>query len=142
MEVSYVRFCDEPHFLTLPEAVHVLDAVVAELPREVTAPSRQNSLSSHPEADPASPIAAPRTALDALAMILKNPDGRFRPELRANLCQLLVELGRESLKAAEGGREVEVERVRSATRPMLEALESTPDSLALSAAARKVLQAW
>ncbi|KAL5533312.1 hypothetical protein ACEPAF_5088 [Sanghuangporus sanghuang] len=123
-------------------ALCVLDAVVAELPKEVNPPSRQNSLNAYPGNDLTSPITGPRTSLDALAMILKNSDGRFPPELRANLCQLLGELGREGLKTGSGGREVEVERVRAATQSALETIRSTPDSLVLSVAARKALEAW
>ncbi|KAL5529049.1 hypothetical protein ACEPAG_5023 [Sanghuangporus baumii] len=123
-------------------ALCVLDAVVAELPKEVNPPSRQNSLNAYPGNDLSSSITDLRTALDALAMILRNPDGRFPPELRANLCQLLGELGRESLKTGSGRRDVEVERVRAATRSTLEAIQSTPDSLVLSVAARKALEAW
>ncbi|KAL5511837.1 hypothetical protein ACEPAH_5055 [Sanghuangporus vaninii] len=123
-------------------ALCVLDAVVAELPKEVNPPSRQNSLNAYPGNDLSSPITGPRTVLDVFAMILKNPDRRFPPELRANLCRLLGELGRESLKTGSGGREVEVERVRAATQSTLEAIQSTPDSLVLNFAARKALEAW
>lgn len=71
-----------------------------------------------------------------------NAEGKFPAELRANLCQLLGEIGRESLKAESGGREVEVESVRLATRQALESTQRTPDNLSLSAAARKALEKW
>lgn len=122
-------------------AVLVLDSLLVELPKEMAPPSRQNSLNigGLPGSNPASPMVGPRTALDMLADIIINTDHKFPIELRANLCSLLGELGKESLK---GGREREVEKFRAATRPGLEAARVTPDSLVLSAAAKKALELW
>lgn len=125
-------------------AVLVLDSLLVELPKEMAPPSRQNSLNigGLPGSNPASPVVGPRTALDMLVDIIINADHKFPIELRANLCVLLAELGKESLKAASGGREREVEKFRAATRPGLEAARVTPDSLVLSAAAKNALELW
>lgn len=124
-------------------AIHVLDAVVSELPREISPSSRQNSINidSLPGSDNAStPIAAPATALDMLVTILKNTEKKFPAELRANVCSLLAEIGRESLKKEGGGREREVELVRSSTRSELETPQT--ENLVLSVATRKTIEAW
>jgi len=128
-------------------AVHVLDAVVAPLPREAGPPSRSNTLTMPTEgSNPASPVVGPSTALDMLLTILTNADPitTFPAELRANLCALLAELGKESLKAegAPVGREQEVEKVRTATRALLEQTQKDPENMVLSSAARKVLEGW
>ena len=123
----------------------MLDAVVVDLPKEVSPPSRQNSLNvgvAASEKEPSSAAASPATALDVLVDILTNVEGKYPAELRANLCQLLGEVGRESLKAESKGRGEQVEAVRSATRATLESIRGSPDSFSLSAAARKALENW
>lgn len=96
--------------------------------------------------NPASPVVGPSTALDMLVTILTNADPitTFPAELRANLCALLAELGKENLKAegAPVGREREVEKVRTATRALLEQTQKDPENMVLSSAARKVLEGW
>ncbi|KAI5122938.1 hypothetical protein M0805_006820 [Coniferiporia weirii] len=127
-------------------AIFILDAVVAELPKEMHAPSRQNSFNASSTLalgnSPSSPVVGPSSALDMLVTVLNNTGGKFPAELRTNLCALLGELGREGLKSESGGREREVEKVRAATRSALEKTQTTPDSLVLSAAARKALETW
>lgn len=121
----------------------MLDALVAHLPREAAPPSRQNSLALQGGgSNPASPIVTPATALDMLVAILSKADSKFPAEMRANVCTLVAELGKENLKAEAGGREVEVERLRGAVRPALLAIQGSPESLALSGAAKAALQAW
>lgn len=115
----------------------VLDAILAPLPKEAAPPSRQNSIVVT-GGDPASPVVGPSTALDMFVLILKNPGTTFPAELRANLCGLLAEIG----KAQGETRTREVEKLRAAIRPCLEALKHTPESLALSDAAKKALAAW
>ena len=124
-------------------AVYVLDAIVSDLPKEINPPSRQNSINVDAitgSDKPSTPIVAPTTALDMLVTILKNTGSNFPAELRANVCSLLAEIGREALKKEGGGRDREVELVRSSTRSELESPQA--DSLVLSAAARKTLDAW
>ena len=143
MKLGHKRFVPVVYFdFWRFTAVLVLDALLAELPKELGPPSRQNSLNigSIPGSNPASPIVGPRTALDMLVAIIA--DNNLPVELRANLCPLLGELGKESLKAEANGREREVEKVRAATKPGLEAARSTPDSLVLSATAKKALELW
>ncbi|EJD06025.1 uncharacterized protein FOMMEDRAFT_104451 [Fomitiporia mediterranea MF3/22] len=127
-------------------ALLVLDAVVANLPKEIPPPSRQNSLNSEsvPSSGgtPSAPVTAPKTALEVLVSILQNLEGRIPAELRANLCQLLGEIGRDSLKTESLEHHEKVEQVRQASRDMLQSLKGSPDSLALSAAAGKALDSW
>lgn len=77
-----------------------------------------------------------------LVYILSNRQGKFPAEVRANLCALLAQLGHESLKNQGGGRAVEVERIREATRAALESAQASPNSLVLNDAARKALESW
>lgn len=126
----------------------MLDAVVSELPKEAAPPSRQNSLNldSVPAAGKdnalATPVTGPRTALNMLVSILLNREDKFPAEVRANLCALLAQLGHESLKNQGGGRAVEVDKIREATRAALESARASPDSLVLNDAAHKALESW
>lgn len=121
-------------------AVLVLESLLTELPKEILPPSRQNSLNvDAPASNPSPVVSTITTALDMLVTILNNTENKFPVELRANLCTLLGELGKDGLK---GECEQEVEKLRIATRQGLETAQVTPDSLVLSAAAKKALDAW
>lgn len=116
----------------------MLTAITAKLPKEVS-PSRQNSLDStvaNPSVPtlslPDAPQETQETALDMLVFILDNPEGKYPAELRANVCALLGELGKN----------VAGSRIRELARPTLEKVQTTPDSLVLSAAARNALEVW
>lgn len=128
-----------PYFLP---AKLVLAAATSKLPKEAAPPSRQNS------GDPAifnssiptlsvsdAQREGPETALDMMVFIIENLEGKYPAELRANVCALLGELGKNEAGA-------EVGRVRETVRPALEKAQTTPDSLVLSAAARKAIEAW
>lgn len=121
------------------------------LPREVTprTPSLPASTASV-SSDNASPVAAgePR-ALDTLTSVLQDREKRFQPEVRANVCALLGQLGRKAV--AGEGRESEVERVKNQARSLLEAAAaetqapepSNAKGLAiLAGSAKRALEAW
>ena len=120
----------------------VLDALTAELPKEVS-PSRQNSLDTDQGTVEANskPQFTPTTALDMLVHIFENMDGKFPAELRANACSLLINIGQNMSSEGESRKEV-TNRVFSAVRPSLEHMKSTPDSLVLSTQAQKALSVW
>ena len=125
-------------------APFVVDAIVTHLPKEIT-PHRSVASIANATNETSSPVVTPSTALDMLVTILKNaePNQKFPAEMRMNLCVLLAELGKESLKSAGGqDRSAEVERVRHATKGLLEAAASSAESLPLASAARKALHAW
>ena len=74
-----------------------------------------------------------------LVYALTNRDNAFPPEVRANVCALLAQLWR----APPAGREVELIRVRNATRELVEAAaENEGEKSVLGSAARRVLEAW
>ena len=80
-----------------------------------------------------------------LATILRNSElgVKFPAEMRMNLCLLLSELGKESLKTVGGqDRSAEVGKVRRETKDLLDATATSSESLALAAAERRALQAW
>lgn len=120
----------------------VLDALISDLPKEVS-PSHQNSVDA--EASDAKPDAGaqfmPTTALDMLVHIMENADNKFPAELRSNSCTLLINMGNNIVAESENRKE-EISRVSAAVRPTLESLKSTPDSLYISVAAEKALSAW
>ena len=75
-----------------------------------------------------------------MVFILENLEGKYPAELRANVCALLGELGKSGAGASAIG--AEVEQIRKTARPALEKAQTTPDSMVLSAAARKAIEAW
>ncbi len=77
--------------------------------------------------------------LDMLAFIIRNPGGKFQPELIANTCALLA--------GVSSGPPTDVEKIKLRLRAPIEALattkEDTPTSSKLtSSAAKKVLDVW
>ncbi|TDL27510.1 hypothetical protein BD410DRAFT_782602 [Rickenella mellea] len=109
----------------------VVDALVAQLPLEVTP-----SMTIPPSAS--SPVGTPSTALDVAVIALRNDENRFPAEVRANLCALLAEVG----KSVDTERVRERAKIKEETRGPLETIVSSSESMSLSAAARKVLDEW
>jgi len=121
-------------------AVIVLDALMQQLPPEPPQATNPLSEASSAQTSPITPVTAPITALDMCITVLKNAEGRFPAELRANLCELLGQLGKLN-QHAKTDRTVEVERLKGATRATLETTKGS-ENMVLSAAARKALDAW
>lgn len=121
-------------------ALLVVDAITAPLSNEVQ--QAPNPLISEPETQSSteeSPVAAgPTQALDVLVGVLKHPDHRCPIEVRANICTLLGQLGRKG--GVETEREVEVRKLKEATKETLEAFAEGNDLLA--GAATRTLEAW
>lgn len=128
----------------------MLDAILNPLPREAAprAPSLPPSATS--TSSEASPVAVtePR-ALDMLTSVLQDREKRFQPEVRANVCALLGQLGRKGV--AGEGRESDVERVKNQARTLLEAVaeaEQAPEQAnakglaVLAGSAKRALEAW
>lgn len=84
-----------------------------------------------------------------LQIIIANEDGRFPPELRANVCSLLGSLGKK-LNPAAPGREEDVQAARlkgpitAAMRSMADQVTNGDDekTTILRTAAQKALEAW
>lgn len=129
------------HFNTAPL---VLDAVTTPLPKDVT-PNYTIADITNAKNVVSSPVVGPSTALEMLIIILKNaePSQKFPAEMRMNLCSLLAELGKDSLKTV-GGKDMSAESgtVRLATKDLLESAAGSAESMALASAARKALLAW
>jgi hypothetical protein len=137
----------------------VIDALMDSLPRDA-APSRQNSLpnsggSTSSEA-PSPVVGGPSRALDAVLSAVKNRDGRLQPEVRANACALLGQLGRPGVLGPD--RAPELARLKDAARPVLDAVASsgntqtggelhkqqpqTKSQNIVASAAKRALEAW
>ncbi|EJD53028.1 hypothetical protein AURDEDRAFT_110826 [Auricularia subglabra TFB-10046 SS5] len=97
-----------------------------------------------------SPISPTGTALDMLQIIINNEDGKFPPELRANVCSLFGAVGKKLQPTSPGGDEdMQVGRLKG---PIVAALQSvavgtsaTADdekSTILRASAQKALETW
>jgi len=116
----------------------VLDAIMSPLPVEVAQGS--NPLSPNtPGSDEASPVVGPARAIEALVSLLKRSTPRCPPEVKANVCMLLSQLGRKGGRTSEE-RETDVEKLKVATRDIL-VKHSQGDDM-LGKAAKNVLEAW
>lgn len=105
---------------------YVIDALLAPLPVEVgNDPHHQSSAPS-----------GPSTAVDALATALNAPDKRVAPEIRMNICSLLLEIFKSD---GTEGRTDEVKKIKSMTQEALESLAKSTDNMALADSARKAL---
>jgi len=109
-------------------------------PLPVEATQGPNPLSSNaPGSDEASPVVGPARAIEALASLLKRSDPRCPPEVKANVCTLLGQLGRKGGRTTRE-REAEVEKLKIGTKDVL-VKRSQGDDL-FGKAAKKVLEAW
>jgi hypothetical protein len=77
-------------------------------------------------------------------MTLKNRDGKIAPEVRANICALLGQLGRDGV--VDNSESEEVAKLKEKVRPLLEEAARTEKNsrgdAALVTAANSALQAW
>ncbi|TFK54932.1 hypothetical protein OE88DRAFT_1710689 [Heliocybe sulcata] len=132
----------------------VLDAVLNPLPQEFnprqpkSMPSSSNPTSASTGSASSSPIVVgPTRALDMLTTVLRSPETPpiIPVEVQANICSLLGQLGKKSIVNESDGRAADVERVKSATRELLE-LTAQPaggsGGTLVSGAAKKALDAW
>jgi hypothetical protein len=122
----------------------VFDALTCPLPAEAgqrgaSAPTSAGSTSSE-----ASPVTGPPRVLDLLLSTLKNRDGRHVPELRANLCALLGQLGRSGV--VDDREALGVSKMKAQAKPLLEAAAVTEKTnkgnIALATAAQRAIEAW
>jgi hypothetical protein len=123
----------------------VLDAITAPLPREPGSHGSRSAASSVPASatsEFASPTAGPPCLLDTLVAVLGNADKRFPPEIRANACALLGQVGRKGAVAdGDAERARELGRVKEATREVLEAAAEGEKGM-YGGAAKRVLETW
>lgn len=121
----------------------VFDALISPLPTEAgqgsSAPTSTGSTSSD-----ASPVTGPPRVLDLLLSTLKNRDGRHAPELRANLCALLGQLGRSGV--VDERETASVSKMKARAKPLLETAAASDKTnkggVALAAAAQRAIDAW
>lgn len=118
--------------------VIVLDAIMSPLPSEVT--QGPNPLSSNaPGSGEASPVVGPARAIEGLGSLLKRSNPRCPPEVKANVCALLGQLGRKGGRTSEE-RKTDVEKMKAATKDVLAKYSQGKD--VLGKAAKSVLEAW
>jgi hypothetical protein len=92
----------------------------------------------------ASPVTGPPRALDLLLAALKNRSGRNAPEVRANICALLGQLGRPGVvDEADAAR---LAKMKHQAKPILEAAAATDRTsqghTALATTAEKAIEGW
>lgn len=115
----------------------VLDSILNPLPSEVIRPS-QSQPASAVAVD--SPVVGPRSALDMLVSVLSSTERTVAAEIRANICQLLGQLGKSG--AVSEDRAADVARMKERTQNLLEKAASSPDENVLSVSAKRALDAW
>lgn len=115
----------------------VLDSILNPLPSEVIRPS-QSQPASAVAVD--SPVVGPRSALDMLVSVLSSTEKTIAAEIRANICQLLGQLGKPG--AVSEDRAADVARMKERTRNPLEKAASSPGENVLSVSAKRALDAW
>ncbi|ESK96931.1 gtp binding [Moniliophthora roreri MCA 2997] len=127
----------------------ILSPVLLEPPPSAEPPSASSSvateLSSPTIATPSTRgrLPVPRTALDMLIAVLKNVDNpvNFQPEVRINVCSLLIQVGRNSAE------EEEYAKVKETVKPVMEELleslrGATGIEGALAKAVNRVIETW
>ncbi|KAF8894572.1 hypothetical protein BD779DRAFT_1501845 [Infundibulicybe gibba] len=123
----------------------VLDAILAPITTDLPSdppPLELESPSSESQSPVATPATTPKSALDMLALILKNIDNpaNFPLEVRMNVCSFLSQIG----KHTSGEK---LDRVQSTLRPVLEKLyEKSKSSQGkedmLRKSMKRVLDGW
>jgi hypothetical protein len=126
--ISWSGYGENHYFYILgPPVLRALNAALG-----AEEPSQRQNNSNAPNQTPVS------TPLDMLRIILASPEGQFPPELKANSCSLLGELGRH--QEADG-----VKALRNDTRSSLEGLaqgdDKSPREIVKKAAAA-ALEIW
>ncbi|KAK7054936.1 hypothetical protein VNI00_003399 [Paramarasmius palmivorus] len=127
----------------------LVNEVLLEPPPSAEPPSASSSVATEAQlSDNCNPstrgrLPVPRTALDMLISVLKNVDNpvNFQPEVRINVCSLLIQLGRN------GADEVDYPKVKETVRPVMEELaeglrEATGIESTLAKAVARVLETW
>ncbi|KAF9792390.1 hypothetical protein BJ322DRAFT_1028934 [Thelephora terrestris] len=127
-------------FLTAHErgGVIVLDAIMSPLPVEVkqgATPFSPNPAGS----EEGSPLVGPTRAINGLASLLKLPNSRCPPEVKANVCMLFSQLGRKGGRTQQE-RETDVKQLKAATKDVVAKISQGDDML--GKAAKNVLEAW
>lgn len=119
---------------------------MAPLPVEVSPPNAESSTTDLTTAASTTPrTRAPlhRTALDLLIAVLRNVDtgSNFPAEIRANVCSLLIQLGKSK---PEGDAFAQLKEVAvPALNDLVVEAEAAPGrGVVLGAAAKKVLDTW
>ncbi|KAF9653096.1 hypothetical protein BDM02DRAFT_3153321 [Thelephora ganbajun] len=127
-------------FLTARErgGVTVLDAIVSPLPVEVKQGKNPHSPNT-PGAEEGSPVIGPTRAIDSLISLFKWSSPRCPPEVKANVCALLGQLGRKGGRTSEE-RETDVEQLKIAAKDTVVKYSQGDDML--GKAAKNVLEAW
>ena len=119
----------------------MLDSLLNPLPTEaIRATSQPLSAVSPTEG---SPVVGPRRALDMLTNVLREggSGSKVPPEVRSNICALLGHLGRKGVVAES--RAMDLERMKDATRDLIQTLAKDADGNAkVVTAAKKALEAW
>lgn len=111
---------------------------MSPLPVEVT--QGANPLSPNvPGPDEASPVVGPARAIESLGSLLQRPNPRCPPEVKANVCTLLGQLGRKGGRTSRE-RETDVEKLKVATKDILTKYSQGDDMV--GKAAKNVLEAW
>lgn len=116
----------------------VLDAIMSPLPAEVKQGKTPLSLNAA-GSDEGSPIVGPTRAIDGLVSLLKLSTHRCPPEIKANVCMLLSQLGRKGGQTCRE-RETDVEQLKIGTKDVVVKISQGDD--VLGKAAKNVLQAW
>lgn len=115
-----------------------IDAVMSPLPVETK--QGKNSLSPNATgSDEGSPIVGPTRAIDGLVTLLKLSNPRCPPEVKANVCTLLGQLGKGGSRTSKE-RETDVEQLKVAAKDIVVKLSQGDDML--GRAGKNVLEAW
>lgn len=130
----------------------VIDALMEALPRE-TNPRAPGPPAGSTSSEGSPVVGASPRALDTVLSVLRNRDGRLQPEVRANGCALLGQLGRPGVVGSE--RAAELARLKEVAKPVLEALaagastggapqagEAAKGNVIVASAAKRALEAW
>ena len=129
----------EAYYVILTHCVGilVLDAIMNPLPSEAL---RQTQPMSAVPSESSPAVVGPRRALDMLVAVLRNADKNVQVEVSANVCALLGHLGRKGVVSED--RAVDLERMKSSTRELLEQAAADESKRSLSTAAKRALEAW
>ncbi|KZO95175.1 hypothetical protein CALVIDRAFT_483060 [Calocera viscosa TUFC12733] len=127
---------------------HVLSAFFSSSPStSTTTPSSTTfSLPGSAPTSPTAPVLVPDSPTVAtLVTILVNADGKYQPELRANVCSLLAAMGRRIPGAAEEDtkrQEVLKNQTKEALTAVANGAEPGSDKVDVKKAAGTALQTW
>lgn len=136
--MSFFGFFYAVQDIDVMAGVIVLDAIVSPLAAEST--QGPSALSPNaPVSDEASPVVGPTRAIEGLVSLLQRPNPRCPPEVKANVCILLCQLGRKGGRTCRE-RETDVERLKGATKDILIKYSQGDDIV--GKAAKNVLEAW